>query len=365
MKAQQHRFVHIILGTKGEFVKVAPIIKELDNRRIRYNLIFTGQHTQILEELRTVFEIKKPDFYLHQRDDDIAQMRQVPFWYLRCIIRSIRYKRNLWQECDGICLIHGDTPSTLLGLMIAMLHNMRIAHVESGLRSYNFLNPFPEELIRIITSRFADYLFAPSAWAVNNLIKGIIKGKIFNTEGNTVFDAIEYVLARDIEQRVTKSPYVVAAIHRIETLYVKERCDIIVHTIQKIAQKWNVIFVGYKPTIRKLINYGLMNELDQNPNVVISPYYNYAAFIKLVKNALFIITDGGGLQEETYYLNIPCLLMRKKTERQEGLNLTSYLSDFRMSNVNYFLDHYESFRRTSNLVTKSPSKFIVDTLMNS
>lgn len=365
MKNKEKKILHIILGTKGEFVKIAPIIKELDNRTIRYNLIYTSQHTQIIEELSQVFDIRKPDFFLHHRRDDIVQMKQVVYWYLRCIFRSIRYRQELWQNCDGICLLHGDTPSTLLGLIIAGLHNMRIAHVESGLRSYDFLNPFPEEMVRLLTTRFADYLFAPSNWAANNLKRETVKGKIYNTEGNTVFDAVEYVLTKGVALKNPDAPYVVAAIHRIETLYVKERCALVVQAVKKIANKWNVIFVGYKPTIRRLKNYGLMDQIDQNQNIIISPYYDYSSFIKLIRKAMFVITDGGGLQEETYYLNIPCLLMRKTTERQEGLNLTSYLSDFNMSNVDYFLEHYESFKRTSNLIKTNPSKFIVDTLMKS
>ncbi len=365
MKDQQQRFVHIILGTKGEFVKVAPIIKELDSRRIRYNLIFTGQHTKILEELLTVFEIRQPDFYLHQRDGDIVHMKEVPIWWIRCIIKSIKYKTELWQRRAGVCLLHGDTPSTFLGLIIAKLHNKKIAHIESGLRSYNFLNPFPEELIRILTTRFADYLFAPSAWAANNLKKEPIRGKIFNTEGNTVFEAIEYVLKKNVPLTFHAPCYVVAAIHRFETLYMKERCAMVVESIKKVAKKWPVIFIAYKPTVLRLKEYGLMSQLDGNQNIIINSYYDYSSFIKLISNAVFVITDGGGLQEETYYLNIPCLLMRKTTERPEGLNSTTYLSNFSMLNVDYFLNHIESFKRKSILIKPNASNFIVNTLMES
>lgn len=365
MKGNRNTFLHIIMGTKGEFVKMAPIIKELDNRGIDFNLIYTNQHTQLIEELSKVFDIRYPNFYLHHRIDDIMQMKQIPFWYLTCILKSCFFRQQLWQRHDGICLLHGDTPSTLLGLIIGRIHNLRIAHVESGLRSYNLLNPFPEEIIRILTTRFADFLFAPSQWAAYNLKKGIIRGQIVNTEGNTVFDAIEYVLKKDVDLELPASNYVVAAIHRIETLYMKERCALVVEALKKISIKLHVIFIAYKPTVSRLIKYGLMHQIGQNQNISVSPYYDYASFIKLIKNATFVITDGGGLQEETYYLNIPCLLMRKKTERQEGLESTCYLCDFSMQNVNYFLENYKSFRRTSNSIRTNASKVIVDTLMTS
>lgn len=356
------RMLHIVLGTKGQYVKMAPVIKELDKRRSKYNLVHTRQHTTITEQISEVFRIRPPDYFLDNRRDDIVNIRQVFFWYLKCILKSVIYRKQLWKNRGGICLIHGDTPSTLLGLIIAKINGLEVAHIEAGLRSYSIFHPFPEEIIRVITTKFSDYLFTSSKWAYKNLKQENVKGKIFNTKSNTVFDAIEYALESDFEVDIPKSKFVVAAIHRNETLYVKDRFAFSISIIEKIAKKWKVIFVVHKPTMFRLKKNGLFNKINQNKNIIIKPYYEYFSFMSLIKKAIFVVTDGGSLQEETYYLNIPCLILRKKTERQYGLDSTSYLSNFDVSKIDYFLENYEKFRRKTNLLNSSPSKSIVDIL---
>lgn len=354
---------HIILGTKGQFIKMAPVIKELEKRDIKFNLIHTRQHTEITRVISQAFEIKKSSFFLVNQADDVVNILQLVVWFFKCIVNGIRYKKKLWKNCKGICLIHGDTPSTLLGLVIAKINGIKVAHIESGLRSYLFFHPFPEEIIRIVTMKFADYLFAPSEWAYMNLVKMKVQGNKVNTNGNTVFDAIKYGIGEDSRFDKKDDKFVVATFHRVETLYHKKRFLFCIGVMEKISRRQKIIFVVHKPTMVRLKKYGLLSRITSNKNIVMKPYYEYFSFIHLIRKAEFVVVDGGGLQEETYYLNIPCLILRKKTERFYGLKETSYLSNFNFDEVDYFCENYKNFMRKEPLLDTNPSKKIVDILI--
>lgn len=354
---------YVLLGTKGQFIKMAPIMKEMDNRGLEYIVIHTGQHTKITEEISKVFGLKKPDVYLNKRENDIVSISDVFRWYLTGIPKNLIKRNEIFRDKSGICLLHGDTPSTLYGLILAKLAGVRVAHIEAGLRSYDLFNPFPEEMIRIITSRFSDYLFAPSEWAYNNLVNERVKGHIFDSKLNTVFDAINYALDSESNVDIPSEGYVIVAVHRNETLYVKERLKIVIETIEDIAKGEKVIFLLHKPTRNRLIKYNFFRRIEANEDITISSYKDYFSFIKLVKNSSYVVTDGGGLQEETTYLNVPCLLLRKKTERIEGLDSNVCLSEFREKRISNFIENYTEFgNKKLNVVNYRPSRYIVDVL---
>lgn len=354
------KIIFVLIGTKGQYVKMAPVLKEMDRRKIKYRFIHTSQHTRIAREISRVFGLKKPDYYLDKRKDDIVTIMQTFSWMSKCILKSVFKKKEIWDNKKGICFIHGDTPSTLLGLIIAKIAGIKVAHVEAGLRSYNFFHPFPEEIIRIVTTKFADYLFAPSDWSAKNLKNEKVNGKIFNTKANTVFDAIDIALKKKDETWMPKNPYAVAAIHRNETIYVKKNFDIGLKTIEKISAKMKVLFVVHKPTMKKIRQYGWLERVNKNKNIIMKGYYEYFSFMRIVSNAEFVVSDGGGLQEETSFLNIPCLILRRRTEREWGLGITAHLSNFNEKKIDYFIKNYKKFRAKEKPRIRSPSKIIVD-----
>jgi len=324
--------IYVILGTKGQFIKMAPVLRELDKSEVNYKFIHTRQHTKITDDIIKEFNLKKPDLLLSQRKKDVINITDLVFWFLRCLIKNINNKKIFPEK--GVAIIHGDTESTLLALIIAKLNGLKVAHIEAGLRSYNLLNPFPEEAIRLIVSKFSDYLFAPSDWAVNNLKKEKIKGKIFNTKANTVFDSVKLAVNTKQKIKYLKKPYVVALFHRKETLFVKSKTEFAVGVLEEISKNFNTLFVCHMLTKRKLEKYGLLDKIKNNSKIVFADeYLDYISFMKLVKNSEFTVADGGGLQEETTFLNRPCLLIRKVTERKEGLGKTEYLAKFDFKRV--------------------------------
>jgi UDP-N-acetylglucosamine 2-epimerase (non-hydrolysing) len=353
--------IYVIIGTKGQFVKMAPVLQELDKNKLNYTFIHTGQHTKITDELINNFKLRQPDFYLQKRSKDVDNIPSLISWFWSCLFNAVINKNKIVKD-KGVCLIHGDTESTLLGLIISKMYGLKVAHVEAGLRSYDLFNPFPEEIIRRITTKYSDYLFAPSKWAANNLKKEKIKGQIFNTKVNTVFDAVKYSINAKKNIKYPKKPYVLALFHRKETLFSKKKTEFAVQVLGEISKKFNTLFVCHKLTERKLKKYNLMKKIINNKRIVIyNNYIDYITFMNLVKNSEFVVADGGGLQEETTFLNKPCLLIRKVTERKEGLGETEYLAKFDWNNVHSFLKNYASFK-TKAVQNYSPSKYIYTVL---
>jgi len=177
--------IYFFIGTKAQFIKMAPIIVELRNRQIPYRYVDSGQHADLTRILRKTFGIRQPDICLH-RDGDISSVFAAIKWTCKLILMALfaknKIKRQIFPE-SGLCLIHGDTLSTLLGLKMAKAAGLKVAHVEAGLRSFNIFHPFPEELIRIYCMKRCDILFSPSDLAYNNLQKMKTKGEIINVEG--------------------------------------------------------------------------------------------------------------------------------------------------------------------------------------
>ncbi len=357
--------IHVFIGTKAQFIKVAPILKELDNRTISYRLIDSCQHSDITKDLRKIFSIKNPDAFLDEKFTNINSLPKAFLWVSKIIFRIIFLKNKLrnslfGENPYGVCLIHGDTLSTLLGLIIAKSCGLKVAHLEAGLRSFDLFNPFPEEIIRIICMKFADYLFTPSQWAEDNLIKMNIRGEIFNVGENTIIDSMGLMLPQKKDFKFSDmKPYAIMSIHRFENIYSSKRLKLIINLALQISNKLNLFFIMHQPTQKKLERSGAINRIKKE-KIYNYPLTSYDNFILILKNAEFIITDGGSIQEESYALDIPCLLMRKKTERQDGISENVCLSKFDSKIIDNFLKDYKSFRSLKSQNDESPSKKIVD-----
>ena len=351
--------IHIILGTKAQLIKMAPVMKELADRNIGYNFIFTGQHKETIKELMEVFKLKPPGYTLYD-GADITKISRMFFWIFKCLWQTVENKKIIFTNEKGIVLIHGDTVSTILGALMAKINGLKISYVEAGLRSFNLLNPFPEEIVRRITSRLADYHFCPGDFAFENSRK--YKGKIINTKENTLLDSLKLVLEDEerILVNVPEENYCLVSLHRFENIFNKARFSRILETVKKISGEIKVLFILHKPTKQKLAEYGFFAELENNLNIELRPRYDYFQFIKLLKNSDFIITDGGSNQEESYYLGKPCLIMRKTTERKEGLGKNAVVSGYDRKIISNFIADYRKHKLIPTGFDVSPSKIIVD-----
>ncbi|MGH1370495.1 MAG: UDP-N-acetylglucosamine 2-epimerase [Cellvibrionaceae bacterium] len=337
-------------------------MRELQKRNIDYNFVFSGQHQATIDDIRTEFGVKKPDHILY-KGDDITGIFQMLIWMFHILFSVWRNRKEVWKaDKDGIVLNHGDTFSTLLGSFCAKICGLKNAHVESGLRSYDLLNPFPEELTRRLTFLLTDVFLAPGDWAINNLTK--YSGKKINTEYNTLIDALS-ASAEAIDSVTIDIPsyqYGIVSIHRFENIFSKKRLLKIIQRLEEISSKHKLLFILHKPTHKNLIKYGLYERLVNNPNIDIHPRYSYFEFIKLVKSASLVVTDGGSNQEECFFLGKPCLIFRQATERQDGINHNAVLSTFSRTTIDQFIDNIEDYRKPPISPEKSPSAIIADNL---
>jgi UDP-N-acetylglucosamine 2-epimerase (non-hydrolysing) len=321
--------VHFFIGTKAQFIKMAPVMVEMTNRGLPFRYIDSGQHADLTRSLRKVFGIRAPDVSLSHNTGSITSIAAAARWYLGCRLKSIADRRWLREDIfpnGGICLIHGDTLSTLLGMRMAISAGLEIAHVEAGLRSYCIWNPFPEELIRIRCMKRSNLLFAPSDEALINLQKMGLEEKVVKVNGNTVVDAMRLINKEKISTEIPGKPFALATCHRLETIARKDRLKKVITLLNRCAKDMIILFVMHYPTQKYLERFGLMESL--HPNIRRVNMLDYHEFVALEKTATIVLTDGGSIQEECFYLNKPCLILRDTTERSDGLGENAVLWKF-------------------------------------
>ena len=363
--------IHIIIGTKAQFIKMVPVMKGFESRGITYNYINLGQHGATVEKLLKQSGVRSSELGGCAKRD-VTSLFGVLIWLIghlvTIIFRGKYLKKQVFKGRKGVALIHGDTASSLIGLLMAKRAGLKIAHVESGLRSWSYFHPFPEELIRVVCMRWADYLFAPSDGAIDNLHKMKVRGEVFHTGGNTGIDAARLIGETAIGSEDLKArgkPYVLFSVHRFENLYSRKRFGFITDIVDEISKRFNVIFVMHGPTERKLnklkTGISLKNQArqDQIPvgtRITYLPLQDYPEFLKMIHDAEFVITDGGSVQEECYYFGKPCLIMRKRTERTDGIGRNAVLGKFDIEVINNFFNSYKEFQREQWQSKESPSE---------
>ncbi len=358
----------VFIGTKAQFIKMVPLILEFQQRGWPCRIVDTGQHARLVRQIIEQFGLREPDHSLDDIKEEVTTIPDALGWSMRLVSKLLRSGPKLRNEFfggrHGVCFIHGDTMSTLLSALLARRAGQKIVHVEAGLRSYNYFHPFPEEIVRVIVMHMADFLFAPSETAYSNLAKMGLSKKAYLTPGNTNIDTLRLTLSlfRPLHSPVLPEGYCLATIHRLETLFSRSRLEKVFEILIKAHRTAPLVFIVHPPTEKRLKHYNLYNALKRE-NVTILPLQDHATFIRILRNARFILTDGGSIQEEASYLGIPCLLLRKKTEREEGIGKNVVLSGLDTETIDYFLENFETFRRKDlTMSAKSPSGFIADTI---
>lgn len=358
--------LHVFIGTKAQYIKTAPLLRLMQQKNIDYNLIDSGQHAEFATGLRKELLVKEPDVRLEQKGGNIKSVKEIISWFFRylylAIFRPDHIRNTIFREKRGICVIHGDTPSTFIAMLLAKRAGIRIAHIEAGLRSYRFLKPFPEEIIRVLCMKFSDYLFAPSDWAYDNIVRMKAGGKIFNIGQNTNVEALHFSLDRS--NNPPGRAYCVMTVHRVETILSRERLSFAVRAASRAADVLPMLFIMHDPTYKKLTEFGLLEQITQNPRITASGLKTHSDFLNLIANADFVITDGGSIQEESFYLDVPCLLMRTETERPEGLNGNVRLCGFSTDIFEGFLKDYRKLKKGERVKSIRPSESILAVLLN-
>jgi UDP-N-acetylglucosamine 2-epimerase len=357
--------IDVFIGTKAQYIKTAPLLRLFTERNIPYRLIDSGQHAKTAAELRGFLGVKEPDAAL-QDEGNIKSVWQAFRWFSRNILVTLFapkvLRERLFSPGSGPCIIHGDTPSTLLGLIMAKRAGKAVIHLEAGLRSFNLLRPFPEELIRIICMKFSDVLFAPSDWAEANLRKMGTRGRIYNIGQNTNVEAMYYALENGARGATPPKPYCVVTFHRVETIMNRGRVRFLLRMFEHLTQSIQVVFVQHDATIKKLVDFDLLDAFVANKRVTAVPLQSHADFVNLIDQSEFVITDGGSIQEECAYLGKPCLVMRSETERREGLDGVVQLSNFEWDKMVGFLATYGSLKAEGRIQNLKSSERVLEAL---
>jgi len=353
--------IHIIIGTRAQFIKMVPVMALLRDEGTPYSLIHTGQHRATIDDILDEFSLRRPDVLLSEGRDVVSPPGMFS-WSLGILSRGIAGRRTIFRgDRGGVVLVHGDTASTILGALLGRAAGMHVAHVESGLRSFNLRHPFPEELTRVLAIRLSHTLFCPGPWALGN-VAGLKKTAI-DTGVNTMADTVALARRADLRRdHLPDGPFALASLHRYENIFHRDRLRDLVGHLGRIAEKCRLLFILHPSTEARLRRCGLLEVLSRQGNIELRPRYSYLDFFPLLRSAEFVVTDGGSIQEESSYLGIPCLLMRKASERPEGLGHNAVLSRYDPALIEDFAVNYRRYRKPPPDGDGGPSRIIVETI---
>lgn len=328
----------IPIGTKAQLIKMAPVVLALEKQGLSFDFVLTGQHQETIEDLIEGFGLPSPSYSLSpiEEADSTAKVSR---WLISILWRHCILSSPIARHRYKICLVHGDTLSTFVGAILAKRHGMKVAHIEAGLRSHNFFHPFPEELTRIAVSKMSDIFYCSGPEAIKTIKATKKNADIIDIGQNTLLDSVRIALNAAATTEKDER-YCVASIHRFENISSEKRLKFIINHLVKIANHTKVKFVLHSATRKKLEQNGLLEKLNTHPYIDLLPRMSYFNFINLLKSSCFLISDGGSNQEECSYLDIPCILMRNKTERSEGLGRNVVLSEYNTEVIESFVkDH--------------------------
>jgi UDP-N-acetylglucosamine 2-epimerase (non-hydrolysing) len=301
-----------VVGARPNFMKIAPIIEEMRKYPSLHPIIVhTGQHYDY--EMSKIFfkdlEIPEPDIYLGVGSGSHAEQTAK-------II--LEFEKILWSEKPEIVLVVGDVNSTLACSLTAVKLYIPIVHVEAGLRSFD--RRMPEEINRVVTDSLAHYLFTTCKYANRNLRKeGIPKERIFFV-GNVMIDTLikykEKALSSIILDKigVEGDNFALLTLHRPSNVEEKENFTKIITAVGEIQKYIKIIFPAHPRTLKQIKFFSLNKEIERMKNLLLIEPVGYLDFLKLMMNCKFILTDSGGIQAESTFLNIPCLTLRENTE---------------------------------------------------
>jgi len=318
--------VMIIFGTRPEAIKLAPIIKRLEEcRDVECRICVTAQHREMLDQVLKLFEIKP-----HYDLDIMAEDQSI----FEVTIRGLKMLEEvLRKEKPDIVLVQGDTTTTFTGSLAAYYLKIRVGHVEAGLRTGDKFNPFPEEINRKLTDVISDLYFAPTQRAKENLLReGIEEERIFVT-GNTVIDALLWIkkeqssadsqkklqryfsekcgLARDDRRLILVTG------HRRESF--GRELENVCWGLKMITERNGDVEIVYPVHLNPRVQRPVNRILGKVERIHLLEPLDYAPFVWLMNKSYLILTDSGGIQEEASFLGKPILVMRKKTERPEAI----------------------------------------------
>lgn len=312
-----------IVGARPNFMKIAPLVREMKKHsQIEALIVHTGQHYD--PGLSDVFfkelGIPAPNYSLgvgsfSSREEQIEKIAEA-------------FEPVLVKESPALVLVVGDVNSTIACAKIAKKHGVKVAHVEAGLRSFD--ERMPEEHNRIATDKISDYLYVTEDSGMKNIATEKVPGQALLV-GNCMIDTLIHDLPqaraskKRAELQLTPKEYIISTFHRPSNVDSVESLKGLLETLRVITSVAPLVLPIHPRTKSSIEKFGLKAELDAIPNLILCDPLGYVDFIGLVSEALAVVTDSGGIQEETTYLGVPCLTMRENTERPVTVDVGSNL----------------------------------------
>jgi UDP-N-acetylglucosamine 2-epimerase (non-hydrolysing) len=336
------------IGTRPEAIKLAPLILAAKDRGLDAKILSTGQHRKMLDPILDFFKLK-PDFELSilKSNQSLAEMTA------SILTKTSEIFKNERPYC---VFVQGDTTTAFASALAAFYEKIKIAHVEAGLRTHERYSPFPEEMNRRQIASLADYHFAPTQSAKDNLTREYILQNVFVT-GNTGIDALRITSQLQKNLNTYTEPHeklILVTCHRRENHGepLLRICDALLQIVNRFEDVKIVFPVHLNPNVQKTVH----EKLDQHPRIQLIEPLNYPEFSKMMQESFLLITDSGGVQEEAPYFKKPIFVMRESTERPEGIEakvaeLVGSESEKIVSRVSLALTdpgYYQSFQKSVN-----------------
>lgn len=361
----------LVFGTRPEAIKMAPLVKEFQRYAGEFDTVVcvSGQHRELLDQVLSIFDIV-PDYDLHvmKQGQDLYDITSRVLLGMRDVLRESK---------PDVVLVHGDTTTSMAAALAAFYQQIPVGHVEAGLRTHNIYSPWPEEMNRLITGRIATYNFAPTQLSRQNLLNEAVKDDSIFVTGNTVIDALHWVvdkireektLSQSLAEELCRGGYdtsrlangkklVLITGHRRENFGegFLQMCRAIKTLTERYPEVDFVYPMHLNPNVRKPIHEVFGEKLDGLKNMFFIEPLEYLSFVFLMEKAHIVLTDSGGIQEEAPGLGKPVLVMRDTTERPEAVEAgtvrlvgTDY--DAIVDNVSTLLDNQDVYNRMSQAV---------------
>ncbi len=317
------RKIILVAGARPNFMKIAPVWQELKKYPEHFEplVVHTGQHydANMSDNIFRDLELPEPDIYLGVGSGTHAEQTAGVM---------VSFEKICVDVSQDLTVVVGDINSTMACAISSAKSNIPIAHIEAGLRSWD--RTMPEEINRLITDSISDILLTPSADADENLLREGHPSEHIRRVGNIMIDSLISVQPKALKADTCKhmgimpDSYGLITLHRPSNVDSEESLREIVTTLSKFAESTEIIFPVHPRTRKNLNNYGLLEILEKSKGVRLLEPLGYLDFMNLLMNTKFVLTDSGGIQEETTYLGIPCLTLRLNTERPititEGTN---------------------------------------------
>jgi len=358
--------IAVVYGTTGELIKLSPVMVQLSERGVPALTLCTGQQAEQIPTMLDDFTLPQPDFWLsHGKNGrDLERPLDLLPWLFQVSVSFARHRRTLKARLGSstrpLLIVHGDTFTTVLGAVMGHALRVPVAHIEAGMRSGDWRNPFPEELDRVVTAQLAQIHFAPGARATSNLRAMKVRGEIVDTGGNTIYDALELARPDALDIDLPQTPFGLVSLHRFELLGKPDALRAILTLLHDASRSRPMLFVDHPVTAAAISSNDLGSLFDERFRRV--PRQPYFRFIALLKASSFLVTDSGGSQQECARLGHPCLVHRAVTEHDDGLNGSVVLSRMDLAVVRGFLDDPMAYASVQTGDRVCPTDVIIDFL---